>query len=132
MTRQRIERTGKSSLAFDGEVVASVDGCDVNGKEQNRYHDLALWRTDTGKYVLDIQYVTKWRGELGYRHAEIVEPGEVAERLRAYDPCAHVQGFPDRPEYADRQVNLLNWIRSRYDVQVGELLAQVEDLDDVI
>jgi hypothetical protein len=119
-----LPRTGQAPLTFSGELLADTDGERQGGKEQNRWHELAVYRTAGGKYVIAIRYRTRWQGELDHDTAQIVAaPAGVATELMAYDPCAAVQGFPAGAGYADRQERLLLDIRRRYDAQVSEILA---------
>ena len=41
------------------------------GKEQNRYHKLELYKTTDNRYVLAINYHTQWQGELDQAIADI-------------------------------------------------------------
>lgn len=121
-------RTGDAPVNFTGEVVAESAGKFVAGKEQNRWHDLRLYKTEGGNFVLEIIYNTQWKGEVGYHFVYKVDRDWVVRQLKNYDPVSVVQGFPRSPQYAERQANLERWIKQRYDVQVGELLAETEDL----
>ena len=127
METYQIERTGRAVLAFRGDLVAEAPGRRAAGRDQTRWHDLALYRTAAGRYVLAVEYRTLWEGELGHTFAEIVDLADVARRLGEYDPTACIQGLPARPDHADRQARLLDGIRQRYNVQVSELLGQVPD-----
>lgn len=119
-----LKRTGKAPLRFKGELLEESEGERVGGRENNRWHELAVYRTPGGKYVVRIGYRTRWQGELGRDNAEIVaKPEEVAAVLRDYDPCAPVTGFPPGDAYAQKQARLMSDIRTRYEHQVSELLA---------
>jgi hypothetical protein len=132
MDKIRITRTGKAALVFDGELVASSDGKLAAGREQNRWHDLKLYKTAGGNFVGVVDYVTQWQGEIGYTCSEQVKADGVQAFFRSYDPDRHVQGFPNAPQYAERQETLLRWIRDRYEVQVSELLSSIKELDEVV
>lgn len=129
----RLERSGQRALTFLGTLLAKVCGTRAAGKEQNRWHNLVLYRTAAGRHVVAIEYHTRWEGELGYCEATVCDcPEEIEAALRAYDPTAHVQGFPAGPQYEGRQATLLGWIRQRYDDQVRELLGQLPQADERI
>lgn len=130
MKQYRLERTGERWLVFEGELIAQSDGQWAAGKEQNRWHDLRLYRTAGGRYVVHVIYRTKWEGELDYSWAEIATVDEFADVLRSYEPAINVQGFPDRPQYTTRQAALLAWIRRRYGAQVVDLLRDITPLDE--
>jgi hypothetical protein len=129
-----LTRTGQPPLDFTGELVAESNGRVVANREQNRWHDLRLYRTAGGQYVLDITYRTEWVGEVSHHWAEIVEPDTdyLTTLLAGIDPCEHLQGFPDHPDFAHRQAKLEAWLRRRFEAQVSELIAQVPDLHEHI
>jgi hypothetical protein len=60
----RIKRTGMAPLIFKGEEVASVSGQYMRNRENNRWWDLTLYRSEFGHYVLQVSYYTNWQGEL--------------------------------------------------------------------
>ena len=131
MTEHRLERTGKPALVFTGGLLAESSGKWVSGKVQNRWHDLALYKTESGKYVAHVEYTTHWQGELGYSEAWVIDdPVDVPTEFDSIDPTAHVQGYPKHEQYREKQASLMGWIEKRYRHQVGELLAQVIDLDE--
>lgn len=81
-------------------------------------HNLAVYQSDSGQYVLLIQYRTQYPGEQGHDSAMVGEDSRwLAEELAHYDPSIMVQGFPLDPEYADRQR------------QVSELLDHVQSVE---
>ena len=133
MEKYILKRTGNAPLQFTGELLAQNEGKWVNGKDQNRWHDLYLYRTESDQYVIHVVYHTIWQVELDHWWAEVASsPEEAVETLGFYEPIAVVQGFPNRPGYTERQANLLKWIKDRFDYQVGEILGEVEDLFEVI
>jgi hypothetical protein len=132
MPKYKLERTGQAPLSFEGALIAENEGKWAAGKEQNRWHDLRLYRTSGGKYVLQIEYCTQWQGELSYAQAEVVAAENVTDALHEYCPPEHLQGFPRMQQYADRQSNLLEWIRQRYEKQVSELLSKIDELSEKI
>jgi len=126
MDKIKLTRTGKTPLEFSGEQIAEASTKWAAGKEQNRWHEITVYRTKGGKYVAHVEYCTQWQGELGHSEAEPVDSLEaVAYFLQDYIPAAHVQGFPDRDEFRERQANLLNWLQRRWDDAVGEILAKL-------
>lgn len=106
MEKHTIQRTGKAPLEFTGKQVAQSSGKWAAGREQNRWHDITVYQTAGGKYVAHIEYHTLWEGELGHSEAEVCDAESVSYYLQDTIPALHVQGFPDKPEYAERQANL--------------------------
>lgn len=119
-----LQRTGNTSLKFDGEVVAESrpePQSGKKGKDPQRWHELTIYRTSGGKFVLAITYRAEWKGEQSHYSAEIIpDVPSVVAAIRKYDPIAHVRGFPPGEMYAERQQRLLAEIRQRFDAQVGD------------
>ncbi len=122
MEKYLIKRTGESPLSFEGNILAESNGRWAGGKEQNRWHDVTLYETETHKYVLSIEYHTLWQGELDHYYAQFADSvEELKDLVRYYSPEEFVQGFPPHPHYSEKQANLLNWIRRRFDAQIAEI-----------
>jgi hypothetical protein len=126
MDSVRIERTGKRPLLFDGEIVAESDGKAID-PDGVRWHEIRVYRTAGGATVLEIAYRTKWRGEDGHTFAEKVEASDVARVLAEHNPTEYVRGFPPLEQYADRQRNLLGFLRGRYLSQCNIINGQLGD-----
>jgi hypothetical protein len=119
-----LPRSGKAPLAFRGQQLAEHDGHRHLGREHNRWHELAVCRTEGGRFVVRIAYRTCWQGEADVDMAEIAsDPAEVSTILCDYNPCENVGGFPSDAQYRDKQQRLLADIRRRYEAQVRDLLA---------
>lgn len=118
-----LPRSGMAPLMFRGVLLAESDGQRQAGREQNRWHELAVYVTEAGSYVVRIAYRTRWEGELDRDSAEVVEDAAgVGYTLQDYDPCARVQGYPVGDAYAERQARLMADVRRRYESQVSDLL----------
>lgn len=122
-----ISRTGRTALRFAATLVAESTGSTVNGAKQHRYHDVRLYRTTGGNYVLEVAYVTDWQDEIGHTWAEEVLPERLADILLAIDPTAHVRGFPPLEKYEWRQQALLDQIRAAWGTRVAEIMASAPE-----
>ena len=123
-----LQRTGNPPLKFEGELIAESRPQPVaNKKEPNRWHELAVFRTAAGKYVLAVTYRAEWKDEQSHSHAEVHSDSEsVVAALRQYNPIAHVRGFPLGEAFAHKQQRLLQEISQRFATQVSELLNRDE------
>jgi hypothetical protein len=140
MSEFRLTRTGMAPLRIRGELVAESDGHISSGRECNRWHDLAVYQLDDGRYAVSMIYHTCWQGELERHTAVVAENArQVAFALEDYDPCQPVIGYPAGDAYRDRQTALLRDVRRRYESQVSEVLdsdvfaldaAEEEEADD--
>lgn len=60
-----LPRTGQPPLSFAGVLITSASSRWVSGREQNRWHEVAIYELPGGGYVLGIGYRTLWQGEEG-------------------------------------------------------------------
>lgn len=90
MATHSLPRTGNVPLKFDGDLVAmSIPSVESGkkGKDPKRWHELSLFRTPTGKYVLAISYRVEWKGEHDHYYAEAFSDiTSVIRAIQSYDP----------------------------------------------
>lgn len=77
MTTCIVERDGKPDLKFEGQWIAEASSHTSRGESENRWTELDLWKTKSGKFVVRIKGVTIWQGEHD-RHAAYVCNDEQA------------------------------------------------------
>ena len=126
-TMNRIERTGQRPLEFEGEQLAEASTRNHAGKERNRWHELAVWKAASGKFVAGVSYHTQWDGEAGYDDAMVFESlDQVATLFEEYIfPNIGAIGFPASPTYADRQARLIEDLEQAFKHAAGRLLAEL-------
>jgi len=118
-----IERTGQAPLTFVGTILTESSGARVQDQEQNRWHDIAIYRTKAGRYVVFVEYRSTWKAEIGRCEVAIFDnPKDVVRGLQNYDCTSYVAGFPPLEAYRERQERLLKDIQSRFEDQVSEVL----------
>jgi hypothetical protein len=115
--------------------VASEKGRVDGGREQNRWHDLFLYRTAGKEFVIVISFQTHWQGEQDYAEAHDYGPAGIVKALRDYDPQTRCmvyipQGIPEsrQREWAQPVGDLVR----RYREQVRRLLAQFDEFDETL
>jgi hypothetical protein len=64
-------------IKFTGELIGDAGGKWQNGREQTRWTELELYRTESGKYVLSNEYVTCWQGESGSHTVTIFDSAKA-------------------------------------------------------
>lgn len=127
MSSYTLTRTGNRPLAFDGEAIAGATSRGSSGPAENRWHELAVYRTAGGALVLRLAYRTQWQGELAHDEAvQVASAEDAAAELRAYDPCAYLLGYPPGEHYAERQERVRRDLRLRYETAVSEVLGELE------
>src|SRR3990167_1105524 len=127
MGKIKLPRTGDRPLAFAGEQIAAADSRQPQGPCQNRWYDLALYRTEGGTYVVAIGYRTQWQGELPRDQAhKCSDVAEAVAILRDTIPELPLNGFPPGQQYDERRAHVEGAVRKCYEHAVSELLADVE------
>lgn len=120
-----LTRTGQRPLEFRGRLLAEADG-DIGPSGPSRWHELAVYQTEAGRYVVAITLLTRYQGE--HDHHLVVyadDPEAIEAALREYDPCPPGIGYPPGPAYADRQARVTADLRRRYEVLVSDLFARL-------
>jgi hypothetical protein len=135
MEEIRLKRTGQLPLVFRGELLKKVDGMWVNGKDQNRWHEIRLYRTEQSKrYVLAIEYHSQWQGEGEQYDVLVLGPNEqeMIEVLREYEAVPEGVGYPKSEHFKERQAALEADLRKRFAVLVSDVLDDVEGAEERI
>ncbi len=126
MQKYTLQRTGDRPLSFTGELIAGVGGRVHSGQEQNRWHEIRIYSTAGGSYVLEVTYQTTWRGEDGHDYAEAHPDIEaLIADLRAVDPLEHLRGYPLGDNFAAKQARLERELTLRWQTLVGEILSEI-------
>lgn len=132
MEKFTIQRTGAVPLAFEGEQLTAHSGWMVAGKDQTRWHEVAVYRTTSGRYVVAIAFCTRWEGEEDWYTAAVCDTLDaVAEALEYHDPLAHLVGFPSHPTFADKQRALEDTLADRWASILSRTLADLGIVETV-
>jgi hypothetical protein len=128
-----LARTGGRPVKFTGEAIAQVDGLVHSGREQNRYHSVAVYKTAGGKYVLQIVYRSTWEGEGVHHHVTVHDTIEgVVDEIALYSPLEHFVGYPPHPQFAKKQARLEESLSLRWGALISDLLAQIPEAAEEI
>jgi hypothetical protein len=122
MDRIVMSRSGDRPLEFEGELLVEASS---GGNDVNRWHELSLYQTSDGSYVLRVGYRTRWEGEADADLALLCRSiDEVAEQLRMTDPLEHLLGYPPGPAYDAKRARLERDMRMRWDLAVSQLMSE--------
>lgn len=133
MDEFKLTRTGQPPLAFAGELVAEASSKQHQGPLQNRWHEVAVYRTQGGKWVGAVAFRTVWQGEDDRHTAEVADtPAALVDLITTYDPTAEWEGYPDRPEYAERQARTQAAVRGGFERAVSEVFAEIDEVAERI
>lgn len=123
----RLTRTGDAPLTFSGRILADVSGKRLGEGDVTRWHDLAIYETAAGQYVVAIAYRTTWKGEMARDTlAVVIDRNELRDALKRYDPVAHVRGVPPGPQLAEKQARLAAMMRQQWDGLIAMALTEVD------
>ena len=124
-----LRRTGNQPLEFEGTLIAQAAGPQINGRQRDRGHDIRVYRTVGGTYVVETVYWTTWAGEAEVRTATPVgrEASAVAAALRAHNPLDHVMGYPPAERFRSKQERLFVRLREDFATRVTDVLSALPD-----
>ena len=79
-----------------------------------RWYECEVYQT-ADQFVLAINFRTVWGGEVDHLASHDVRADELLPiLLEEYDPLARVKGFPDEPQFVERQANLLEYLEREW------------------
>lgn len=135
MQEHKLTRTGNVPLAFAGEQLARESGRWHAGVEQNRWHEITVYKTAAGRVVVAITYRTLWQGETDYHAVEVVDDLRAAAAvLRAYVPAEYLLGYPpalEGTQFALKQARLQRSLEDRYRDAVTAVLDALDITEHV-
>lgn len=130
-----LRRTGQAPLSFHGTKIAGAssfvaDPLPSERKMLSRWHELAVYETTAGQFVLSIAYRTEWRGENAHDDAMTFQSlSEVMACLAMVDPLEHFIGVPDGVEHQERKNRSLRTnLACRWATCVSDLLTGLPEL----
>lgn len=98
MIKCSLERSGNAPLQFTGTLVAESEGrSGFDGRDHNRYHNIRIYRTQSGNHIVSVQYRTRYQGEDDHDYAEVAgqNPAGVTEKLMMYNSTELVTTYPE-------------------------------------
>ena len=136
MTKHTLPRTGKSPVAFDGDLIAETKSPLyrrhlADPHEKANWFEIAVYKTVGGSYVAHVAY--RWAGklfrEVNRDHVEVSQTvGYLLDLLAAFDSTRCVGGFPQGREFAEKQRKLLETVAEDWRLAIEDigqkLLAQ--------
>jgi len=122
----RLTRTGDAPLAFIGRTLADVSGKRLGEADVPRWHDVTIYETAGGQYVVAIGYRTTGKGETGRDTLAVVaDRNELQDALKRYDPVANVQGIPPGAQRAEARARLAAMMRQQWETLIALALTEV-------
>lgn len=120
-----IRRSGNSPLQFVGEKIASSTSHHHQGPCSNRWHELALYQTESRAYVLAIAYHTQWEGEHDRHHAwQCADRAELVDCLTSYRIMSDMIGYPPGKQFDERRQHAEKIMIQAWEQAVSKLLSE--------
>ncbi len=128
-----VQRTGQRSLSFDGESIASASSRQHAGKERNRWHEIEVWKTATGKFVVGIGYETQWEGEADFADAMVFDSKEQAATLleEYIFPNVASIGYPPGAAYGERQARMMAELEEAFRHAAGAVIRALDCVEEL-
>ena len=119
-----VPRFSDAPLAFSGTRLAEVSGKETRPDKTNkRWHEISLFRTDSGRFVVAIRFRCETTFDDPYDDAEALDsPADVVQFLNEFDPCEHIRGWP-RPSHAQQDDRLRAALTANFDRLVAQLIG---------
>lgn len=132
MKKIRVKRTGQESLSFKGAQVAQSTSKGHPGLLR-RSHQLALYKTEAGNWVLSVVYHTEWTSERPWHRADVCRDRDALLDLLTedYDPCDDIN-LPPGERFDDMAADIEKAVNDGWGIAVTALLEQVKELDETI
>ncbi len=131
-----IHRTGQATLLVEGEILATATSPQfkrhlLKPGDRNRWFEAAIYSTTTGHYVVQLGY--RFSGSLFRERprdvALIRDTVELAVlSLAAYECTLMVAGYPNLPEYEQKQRDLERRVKEDFESLVVDIENQIAAL----
>ena len=126
-----LRRSGTGPLQFEGELLAFASGHDLWPKNKprppNRYHNIGLYRTHKGRYVVAVEFRCDTKFDDPYDAVEVLDsPQDVVEYLEDFDPLEGVRGWT-LERHAEQDKRLREALTNNFERLVSLLLAGREE-----
>jgi hypothetical protein len=131
MEKHTLPRSGLSGVTFTGELIGEATDPLPEWrkaiKDVRRWHELRLFKTGSGKYVVAIGFRSGLEQESAQETVRTCETAEEVERFLigddGYDPLQFLEGFPETPKFEKPQQRLEDRVTKDFESRVGLLLA---------
>lgn len=126
------ERDGNTPLAFTGMLEWEASSQASSGPLQNRWHDVKVYRTRGGKYVLAVRAASIWAGESDLHWAEVCDDaGKVLESMKGHDAMPDSWGYPAGHQFVEKQAALARALRAGWGRLISEAAAALKCVERV-
>lgn len=146
MGKVRLNRTGDTTVTFDGELIGSrtTQRPRTPGRKGNdylawRWHELHLYRSAKGRLILGVRFVSAWKDDEHLGRDDILHGRDLdslRDRILEYQPVPPGVGFTqDTPIHDRKQAQMAETLTNAFDKAVSSLYCLIgaesteDDLD---
>lgn len=123
MAKHSVTRSGSAPLTFEGDLISQASGRAYTDKRITRWHEIDLYRTRTGRYIVSIRFRCETRHDDPYDEAEVFDTAEqVVEFLEEYNPIERVRGWT-LEKHAENDRRLRKALVNNFERIVSDVLA---------
>jgi hypothetical protein len=121
-----LSNSGTPPVSFVGHLVSEQTGPWHRGKQTTRWIDLAIYRTEAGKFVSGIIFKSTWKGECERHKVTYGDLKECVQALQDWKPSEQLVGVgypnPDNQQFRARQQRLMASMDALYADRLSRLL----------
>ncbi len=121
-----LKRTGLRPVEFQGELISEATTKEDEGSQKNRWHEIKLFKHEDGRFILHVAWRTQWQGEPEFEEIFDCKTGEeVQATLSQIDPVAHLVGFPPGKKFEEKQIRLIQIVKTTFKIATSEVLEGI-------
>ena len=79
--QHKLPRTGDLPVVFTGKLLVTKNYRFRRGNQQSRWHEISIYQTVTGRYVIHIAYRTQWVGEFDQDDVHVAKDLDEVARI---------------------------------------------------
>lgn len=129
MPTYTLPRTGAAPLRFAGDLLADVSTHNGDRGRFQRWHEIAVYQTEAGKFVLWIGYQSDFEQGRDVQTATVCDsPDAVRLALAEHDPLARFIGYSSGRQFDERQDRVKRELQLAWENAVRDLLVTAADI----
>ena len=120
-----LPRSGRAPVQFNGELLAQASSRQSlhSEKQHKRWHEITVYQTDSGKYVVHVAFRCDNRYDAPHDDIEVcATPADVVSYLSTYHPTAYIRGWP-LPQHKEHDARLRQGLTDNFEAIVADVLC---------
>ena len=129
-----LDRTGQTPLRFTGDLIYETSSHDpVSGTLHERWHEVRVYRTKAGKWIVAITFCTTFANEHETCTVTVCpDQAAIVGPLTGYDPVASIIGHPiGSTNFERKNAAVQVAVRDGYRACASAVFAKLGMIEDV-